>query len=110
MLAGRYYKVTLDNLGVVQEHCLERGALSYIVSSLNLVTHSVKITVVIHAFLLTLHKIERLCGSIFLKQRGFLALPITKGVSNSPKLLTQKATVSLSLDFFTSCTVTSLYY
>ena len=32
---------------------------------------------VIQAFLIALHKTERLLGSIFLKQRGFLALPIS---------------------------------
>ena len=61
--------------------------------------HSLNSSVVIYAFLLNFHVTGNLSRQRCLKQRGLAARPMTSGRSNSPVMLTHRASVILSLTF-----------
>ena len=88
MFAGKNFSVTFFNLtsdGCDVALSMNRRTLRFcrIIARSNSVTHSMNSKQFIHAFRLYAHFTGSLVASMFLKQCGFAALPMTNGLYKS---------------------------
>lgn len=74
--------------------------ISFFIFSSNFINYSIYIHRVIQAFLFAIQCTWRCFMATFLKQQGFLDLPIIRGFSNSLIKFMHNLTVNISLDFF----------